>query len=491
MSNLEFPHMPRTIATALCAAAALLTASAATAPALAAPLMSEGAPTRVIHVSRDKSLSFRLDQPASKIVVAQPDIAEVVATTDRSFYVRGVDVGATNLLVYGPAGRLMEVIDIRVGVDAAALEADLAEALPTAHIRVQSLGEGVLLTGDVANPGIALRAAQIAEKFAPQSVTSMLRIAGSQVVLEVRILEATRSTAHDLGLGATITNGNFNFTYGAGLVGAPVTLPGQQPPLVGLIGNSAPYSGLRFVGRVGDVTVDAQLAALEEKGIVRTLARPNLTALSGEKASFLAGGEFPYPVPSGLNQTNVEFRPYGVKLTFLPIVQDDGKIRLAVEPEVSELDTSNTLRVGSVTVPALTVRRTSTTVELKNGESLAIGGLFQRGYTNALRQVPGLGNIPILSSLFRSTRWQRNETELLIIVTPHILTQGDIDSDKDRTIPGVEPTPADLILHGRALDKAMANDLRGPTDQAPAPPQQPAVGQQSAKNVPAASADGK
>ena len=162
-----------------------------------------------------------------------------------------------------------------------------------------------------------------------------------------------------------------------------------------------------------------------------------------------------------------------MKLTFLPIVEDDGKIRLAVEPEVSELDTSNTLRVGAVTVPALTVRRTSTTVELKNGESLAIGGLFQHGYSNQLLQVPGLGNIPILSSLFRSTRWQRNETELLIIVTPHIITQGDIDSDKDRTIPGVEPTPADLILHGRALDKAMANDLRGPTDQALAPAQQP------------------
>ena len=147
--------MPRTLATALCAAAALLTAAAATAPALAAPLMSEGAPTRVIHVPRDQSLSFRLDQPASKIVVAQPDIAEVVATTDRSFYVRGVDVGATNLLVYGPGGHLMEVIGVRVGVDASALEADLAEALPTAHIRVQSLGEGVLLTGDVTNPGVS------------------------------------------------------------------------------------------------------------------------------------------------------------------------------------------------------------------------------------------------------------------------------------------------------------------------------------------------
>ena len=475
MNFLESLTMPRSFATALCAALTLVTASAGATGACAGPLPSEGAPTRVIHVPRDQSLSFRLDQPASKIVVAQSDIAEVVATTDRSFYVRGVDVGTTNLLVYGPGGRLMEVIDVRVGVDATALEADLAEALPAAHIKVHTLGDGVLLTGNVANPGIALRATAIAEKFAPESVTSMLRIAGSQVMLEVRVLEASRSTAHDIGLGAQIANGNFNFTYGTVVVGAPLTPPGGQPPLVGLIGNSTPYAALRVAGRVGNVAVDAQLAALEEKGIVRTLARPNLVSLSGEKASFLAGGEFPFPVPSGLNQSSVEFRPYGVKLNFTPTVEDDGKIRLLVEPEVSALDQANTLRVDGVTIPALTVRRANTTVELKDGESLAIGGLFQRNYSNDLRQIPGLGDIPILSALFRSTHWQKNETELLIIVTPHLITQADINADKDRTIAGVEPTPADLLLRGKALDKAMTNELNGPIDQLPALPKSAAA----------------
>src|SRR5437899_6035683 len=212
--------MPRNLATALCATLALLTTGAAAAPAFADALPSESAPSRVISVPRDKSLSFRLDQPATKIIVAQPDIAEVVATTDRSFYVRGIELGSTNLLVYGPGGRLMEVIDVRVGIDAQTLERDLAQALPKEHIRVQTLGEGVMLTGEVSNPGVAIRAKTIAEAVAPDGVMSMLKVNGSQVVLEVRILEASRSVTHDIGLRATIQNNSFNFSFGTGLIGA-------------------------------------------------------------------------------------------------------------------------------------------------------------------------------------------------------------------------------------------------------------------------------
>jgi pilus assembly protein CpaC len=439
--------MPRHLATALCATVALLAAGTAATSAFADALPSEAAASRVITVPRDKSLSFRLEQPAAKIVVAQPDIAEVVATTDRSFYVRGLELGSTNLLVYGPGGRLLEVIDVRVGADARILQQDLAQALPKEHIHVESLGEGVLLTGEVSNPGVAIRAKAIAESFAPDGVTSMLRVNGSQVMLEVRIMEANRSAAHDLGLGATISNGSFNFSFGNGL-----------------IGNSTPSSVLSLTGGVGHTKIDAQIAALEEKGIIHTLARPNLVAMSGEKASFLAGGEFPFPVPAGLDQVTIEFRPYGVKLNFTPTVQDDGKIRLLVEPEVSQLDTTNTLTLNNITVPALTVRRTSTTVELKDGASLAIGGMFQHEYQNALQQIPGLSNIPILSALFRSTHWQRNETELLIVVTPHIVTQADFDSAKDRTIAGPEPSTANLLLNGDVYDKPLLRDSIGDMD---------------------------
>ncbi|MDB5435852.1 MAG: cpaC [Phenylobacterium sp.] len=453
---MTFPEpltMPRNLATALCATLALLTTGAAAAPAFADALPSESAPSRVISVPRDKSLSFRLEQPASKIIVAQPDIAEVVATTDRSFYVRGIELGSTNLLVYGPGGRLLEVIDVRVGVDSQTLERDLALALPKEHIRVQTLGDGVMLTGEVSNPGVAIRAKAIAEAVAPDSVTSMLRVNGSQVVLEVRILEASRSITHDIGLTASIQNNSFNFSFGTGLIGA-----------------STPTGVLSLHGGAGHTSIDAQLQALEEKGLLHTLARPNLVAMSGEKASFLAGGEFPFPVPAGLNLVTVEFRPYGVRLNFTPTIQDDGRIRLAVEPEVSQLDPANSVTVNGASIPALTMRRTNTTVELKDGQSLAISGLFQHSYQNSLRQVPGLGEIPILSALFRSTRWQRNETELLIVVTPRIVTQADFDEAKTKTVAGAEPSTADLMLKGKALDKPLERDLRGTIDPTPPPP---------------------
>lgn len=451
------------LAKLLCAAAVVLTAAAAAPPAVADAMMSETAPARVISVPKDKSLSFRLDEPATKIVVAQPDIAEVVATTDRSFYVRGVDLGSTNLLVYGSGGRLIEVIDVRVGVDAAALQQDLAQALPRERISVQNLGQGVILTGRVSNPGVAARAKLIAEHFAPEGVTNMLKVDGAQVVLEVRILEANRSWLQDLGVGALISSKYFNYSYGANLAGSGV-LPGtQNPPLVGLVGNSAANGALRFLSKIGgDGLLDGQIAALEEKGVVRTLARPNLVALSGEKASFLAGGEFPFPVPANNGQITIEFRPYGVKLNFTPTIQDDGTIRLDVAPEVSALDQSNTIRIDGINIPALTVRRTATTVEMHGGESLAISGLFQHGYENDVKQVPGLGNIPILSALLRSTRWKRNETELLIVVTPRLVTPADMHASGD--LPGREAGIANLFLKGEVFDKPMANDLRGPAE---------------------------
>ena len=454
--------MPRNLIAAGVAALALIGATAVATPAFADAMVSEQAPSRVISVPKDKSLSYRLDEPATKIVVSQPDIAEVIATTDRSFYVRGIETGATNLLVYGPGGRLLQVIDIRVGLDAQALQNDLDQALPAEHIKVQSMGDSVLLTGNVSSPGAAIRATAIAQKFAPDAVTSMLHVSGTQVMLEVRILEATRSTSRDLGVGTELGNQSFAFQQGANIVGHPIVPVGGQFPLVGLVGSSPAIGALGIVGRIGHTAINAQLAALEANGSIRTLARPDLVAMSGEKASFLAGGEFPFPVPSGVNLITIEFRQYGVKLDFTPTVQEDGKIKLQVVPEVSALDPTNTVRIDNVTIPALTVRRANTTVEMRDGESLVIGGLFQHSAQNDVSQIPGLGSVPILSALFRSTRFKRNETELLIIVTPHIVTQTDIDGAKDKTLAGAEPSTTDLLLFGKALDKPMAHDLRGP-----------------------------
>jgi pilus assembly protein CpaC len=415
--------------------AALALGAATSAAADSFP--SEAAPSRTISVPRHKSLSFQLDAPANRIVVAQPETAQIVATTDHSFYVRGKELGSTNLLVYGGGGRLMEVIDVRVGYDAGALQNDLARALPGERISVQNLGEGLLLTGDVSTTAVAARAKAYADKFAPNAVTSSLTVRSSeQVILEVRIIEAGRSALQDIGFNIAASGTRFDFAGGGGLIGA-----------------SSPTGLLSLRGVTGNSTIDVTLQALEEKGAIRTLARPNLTALTGEKSSFLAGGEFPFPVPNGDGTVAIEFRPFGVNLAFQPTVQDNGLIRLQVSPEVSQLDPRNSLRIVGFDVPSLTVRRASTTVELRGGESFAIAGLLQQDYVNAVRQIPGAGDIPVLGALFRSARWKRQETELVIIVTPRLAGPADFAARPDTPFtPGKEPGAIELFFNGKALD---------------------------------------
>jgi pilus assembly protein CpaC len=446
-------------------AGALALASLNTAPAqAAAPLVSEPAATRRISVPKDKSLSFRLTEPATRIVVAQGDIAQVVPTSDRSFYVRGKEIGSTNLLVYGPGGRVSQVIDVTVTYDAPAMQDALNEAFPGENIQVRNAGEGLLLTGQVSNTSIANRAGKIAEKYAKEFVINNLSAQASQeVILEVRVLEASRSILRDLGISLKIANSSFQFLTGSGLVGT-----------------DTPTGVLSLTGGSGNTTIDAQLQALESKGLIHTLARPNLVAISGEKASFLAGGEFPYPVPqtsgNGSNSTiTIEFRQYGVKLDFRPLVQDNGLIRLEVTPEVSQLDPSNAVRINGFSVPGLITRHTSTTVELRDGSSLAIGGLYQRNYQNTVNQVPGLGEIPVLSALFRSARWQTNESELLVIVTPRLATPADFAAAKTADVRSAEPTTAGLLLKGDAFGK-------------PAPPPPP-VAASTAPAAPVAASD--
>jgi pilus assembly protein CpaC len=436
--------------TAFGALAALAVATSTVAPAFPAgaqTLNSESALRRTIHVPRDKSLSFRLPQSASRIVVANPDIAKVTATTASSFYVQGIEFGSTNLLIYGPGGQLQQVIDVRVGYDADGLQDDLRAAFPNEQIQVRNLGEMLMLSGDVSTTSVQAGAERIADRYAPDSVISRMSVrASDQVVLEVRILEASRSAMQDVGFDFNIFNSSFNLASGSGL-----------------IGSSLPAALLSTHGGSGSTTIDTTLQALEERGVVRTLAKPNLVAISGQKASFLAGGEFPFPVPQGQNNVTIEFRPYGVKLNFIPQIQDNGWIRLAVEPEVSQLDQNNALTVQGVSVPALTVRRANTTLELKPGDSFAMAGLFQHDYVNATSQTPWLGDVPVLGALFRSARWKRSESELLIIVTARLATAADRATPPIDSMPGKEPSPTDLFLMGKAHDKPL------PRDTGPAP----------------------
>jgi pilus assembly protein CpaC len=368
-------------------------------------------------------------------------MVQIVATTDRSFYARGKAVGVTNILVYDRQRRLVEVIDARVGYDVEAVQADLAAALPGERLVAQNLAGGLLLSGDVSSSMAAAKAMAVAERYAGKAVTNGMVVRTSeQVMLEVRVIEAGRSALKELGVDLAVRN-----LSGTALAPSPAN------------------GSLKITTNAGTTSLDVTLQALEEKGVLRTLARPNLAALSGRPASFLAGGEFPYPVPADDGNVSIAFRAFGVTLNFTPEVLEAGVIRLQVAPEVSQLDDRQGIRIQGVNVPGLSVRRTSTTVELRDGESFAIAGLFQQDYQNTVGQVPALGNIPVLGALFRSASWRRAETELVIIVTPRLTNAAQsMAAAPDPLGGGVEPGLPALVVGGSPLDKPLAGPVGRP-----------------------------
>ena len=423
-------------------------ALAALAPAFASAQLATAQPAvaETLTVAKDKSVAFRLQYPVGEIVVASPEVLQLVATTDQSFYIRGKALGATNLLVYDKQHRLIQVIDVRVGYDTDSLSSDLALALPGDHITAVNFAGGVLLRGEANTLGDAVRAQAIAERYAPKAVSSEIKIhALGQVMVEVRIIEVDRTALKDIGVDFNAHNtSHFNLASGAS----------------GLVDGQTPQGVLNLSGTIKGVSISATLNALETKGLVKTLAKPDLIAKSGEEASFLAGGEFPYPVPNGPQEISIEFKPFGVKLNVTPTVEDNGQIQLKVSPEVSALDVHNELNIGGFTMPSLTTRRASTTVELRDGESFAIAGLFQQDYSNAVNQIPWAGDVPILGALFRSTNWKRDQSELLIIVTPHMIAPAekleDIPTPFDSK---AEPSLAEEVLMGSSLDKPFTKPL--------------------------------
>jgi pilus assembly protein CpaC len=414
-------------ALAVLGAAALCPATASAEP--------DDSSSRTIVVAKDKSAAFRLDYPVGEIVVAQPDMVQLVATTDHSFYIRGKTLGVTNLLIYDQRHHLAQVIDVRVGQDVESLQQDIEVALPGEHITASNFAGGVLLSGNATTTAAAARASEIAERYAPKGVSSTIKVANNQQVeVEVRFIEASRSSLKDVGFNFDVSTpgGGFGINSGSGLAGS-------QPA-------QATVSG---AWKIGTVSFDARLEALEQKGVIRTLAKPNLMAMSGEEASFLAGGEIPYPVPNGLTGVTLDFRQYGVKLKVTPTVEDNGQIRLKVSPEVSQLDQSTAVSIGGITVPGILETNASTTVDLRDGQAFAIAGLFQQDYNDTVRQVPGLGNVPVLGSLFRSANWQHKQTELIIIVTPRLTAPVDhIESLPNPLLATQEPSGIDLILDG-------------------------------------------
>jgi len=397
----------------------------------------------------DKSQVLQLDAPFTDLLIGNAKIADVLALSDRTIYVLGRTQGSTSLTIYGRDKRLIAVVDLVVTPDIGSLKNRLHDLLPDERIEVRSINGSVTLSGAVSSAERVAAVLAIAERFAPGNVTNLLSVDGSQqVMLKVRFVEVSRSVMKELGLNFDLFSGDFSVTSGDTFLTNPEVLLGRDD--VFTLASNAFTAGL-FSGTLGGASLLVLFEALETKGVAKTLAEPNLIALSGDTASFLAGGEFPIEVaqsgatPTGSAAITIEFKEFGVSLAFTPTVLAGGLINLVVSPEVSALDFS----VARNGVPGLTTRRAKTTVELRDGQAFAIAGLLQEDFQDAVRQVPVLGDLPVLGALLRSSEFLRKETELVIIVEPHLVKPapaGSLATPADNFVP---PDELDLWLYGR------------------------------------------
>lgn len=422
-------------------AGALASALLVTTPAHAGVTVVAPDSQRAIMLVPNKSTVVRFDRPVSQALVGNADIADVVPMPGNAVYVLGKKAGTTSLTFYDTGKRLMAVIDLTVTPDAEALRREIDHSFPVETVNVRGSGDNLILSGSVSSAVAAQRIMAISETFAPGKLVNLMSIGSSQqVLLEVRFSEMHRSTVEQLGIRSLIADNAGHFSSGTGLT------------TQGNFGNFGSFQG-NF--NIGGLNIGLSLDALEQKGLITTLAKPNLMALSGSKASFLAGGEIPIPVAAsasvgGQPVVTIQFKPFGTGLSFVPTVLDDGIINLAINSEVSQIDNSIAIRSQNIIIPGLKTRRAETTIELRDGESFAIAGLMQADRENGASQIPLLGSLPIIGALFRSTSYQRGETELVIVVTPHL-----VRPMKDATairLPseGVRPTsPHDLILRGK------------------------------------------
>jgi len=414
-----------TVGTAL--AAALAAGFAATAPsrAIAQPAGSV-APANDVTLSVGTGRLVRFNGTATAVFVANDEVADVNVNASNQLYIFGKAAGNTSVYATDRAGRVVYSANVRVGQNLGSVGQMLDLAMPEADIQVTPMSGMVLLTGTVSQPADAAEAERLAQAFLGEAtqVVSRLRTATpQQVMLQVRIAEVNRTFVREVGMNLATADrtGGFNFGVFRGTRGNAID-PVTRLPIIPSFERIADGRwGIEALGNLFGVDVASALDLAENNGLVTTLAEPSLTALSGETASFLAGGEFPVPISQSLGTVTIEYKSYGVGLAFTPTVLEDGRISMRVRPEVSELSTEGAIRLNGFDVPALTTRRAETTVELGSGQSFMIGGLLRNTHTNSIDRAPGLGNLPIIGALFRSNRFRRAETELVIIVTPYLV----------------------------------------------------------------------
>jgi pilus assembly protein CpaC len=405
-----------------------------------------------------KGRVIRLPSPAATVFVADPEIADVQAQSASIVYLFGRRTGTTSLYAVDENDQMLLRTLVTVQHNLSGLRQAVLQLLPASRITVSTVDNSLVVEGTVDSPTQSQELRELAERYLGQDETLLYRVrvaAPTQVHLRVRVAEVSRDVIKEFGINWESIFQNSDFAFGF-VTGRPVT---------DAAGNflRAPTADSVFGGwEGGDDFVNTAIDALAEEGLVNVLAEPNLTALSGETASFLAGGEFPIPIDSDDDDITIEFKQFGVSLAFTPTVLSSDRISLRVRPEVSDLSDKGAITVNGLTIPALATRRAETTVELGSGQSFAIGGLLSTDIDNRIRRFPGLGDVPVLGTLFRSTRFQSNETELVILVTPYLVRPADERQMAAPTDGYRAPSDIERILFGRLHSARLQPGRDGP-----------------------------
>ena len=425
--------------------------------ARAQPQNEESGAVRHIVVTVNKSRTLRIEKPFASAVVGSPDIVDALPMSDRTLYIQGKKVGTTNVSVFDPSQQLIGVIDVEVTLDTGNLQEKIRASTGSGGIRVGSSNGQIVLSGVAGNAVAAERAVQVAKSLVAEGgtiVNAMSVAPAQQVMLKVRFLEVERSASRELGVNWFGANNGGNRGFATGLGG--VTQPGGRPAVTGVdaSGNPVPAPGTPggaiglpiFTQAAGALlsgatpfgvavanlaskgaTLDVVLTALETKGLVRRLAEPDLIALSGDTASFLAGGEYPVPVCQaaatigGACAVTIQYQPFGVQLSFNPTVLENGIINLRLAPSVSELNFAQAVTINGFNIPSINKREARTTVELRDGQSFSIAGLLQTDNRRNVAQLPWIGSVPVLGTLFSSKSFVAQDTDLVVIITPHLV----------------------------------------------------------------------
>jgi pilus assembly protein CpaC len=474
----------------------LAVALVAAAPAGAAPEKPRVAagPVRpaggmqTVQINTGRGRLVTLSRPMSDLFVADDTIADVQVRSPTQLYVFGKKSGETTISATTKGGGVVYAATVRVGNNYDSIGMMLRLAMPEATVVATPMNGLVLLTGTVAAPDDAAEAERLVQAYVGEQtkVLSRLRTATPlQVNLQVRIAEVSRSFAKNIGVNTQSFDGSNGFKFGIGqgrdaTVYAPrggLFTGGAQPTEGSTgVGKGAGGSTLAFAGRLLGLDLLGSLDLGETVGQVTTLANPNLTALSGETGTFLAGGEVPIPIAQGLGAVSVEFKQYGVGLSYTPTVLADGRISMRVRPEVSQLDYSNAVTLSGTRVPGLTTRRTETTVELGSGQSMMISGLLSNNHNNNFNKTPGLGSLPIIGALLRSNQFQRNETELVIVITPYLVKPVNNAADIRLPTDGYKaPTDLGRVLLGE-LSGGTSGERRPVPTMAASATSLPAIG---------------